>query len=99
MNDVWLGFPRDKVLHFLMFLPFPMLMYLAFHKAVGKPWSLILFLAFAIVTGALAGGAIELIQKATGYRSCDIADFRADCIGLFAGSLITLIYAAISKKW
>lgn len=101
MNDTWLGFPRDKVLHFLMFLPFPVLMYMAFHKPkpAGRPWRLIFFLLVTIVIGAIAGGAIELIQKATGYRSCDILDFRADCIGLLAGSIIMLIYGAISKKW
>lgn len=99
MNDTWLGFPRDKVLHFLMFLPFPVLMYMAFHKPAGKPWRLIFFLLVTIVIGAIAGGAIELIQKATGYRSCDILDFRADCIGLLAGCIIMLIYGAISKKW
>lgn len=99
MNETLLGFPKDKVLHFLMFLPFPVLMYLAFHKAAGKPWRLIFFLLVTIIIGAAAGGAIELIQKTTGYRSCDILDFRADCIGLFAGSIAVLIYGAISKKW
>ena len=41
-------------------------------------------------TGWEPGGAIELIQGLTGYRSADIGDFRADCIGLFAGTVLTL---------
>ena len=44
-------------------------------------------------------GAIELIQQETGYRSGDVLDFRADCIGLMTGAVLMLAYAAILKKW
>ena len=31
------GIPTDKIVHFLMFLPFPVLAYLAFDRYPGKP--------------------------------------------------------------
>ena len=99
MASGWLGLPKDKVVHSLMFLPFPVLMYMAFHRQSGKAGSFIMFMILTLIIGAAAGGGIELLQEATGYRSCDIADFRADCIGLFVGSIAVLLYAVLSKKW
>lgn len=99
MGEDWFGIPKDKAAHFLMFLPFPILMYMAFHTHRGKPWRLILFMVLTILIGAAVGGGIELLQMTTAYRSCDIMDFRADCLGLLAGSVLTMMYAAISKKW
>ena len=99
MNEEWFGIGKDKIAHFLMFLPFPILMYMAFHTHHGNPWRLIIFMTVTILIGAAAGAGIELLQMTTKYRSCDILDFRADCIGLLAGSFLVMIYAAVSRKW
>ncbi len=99
MSSEWLGIPKDKIAHFFLFFPFPILMYAAFHMHRGKPVRLILFLLLTLVIGAAAGAGIELIQMTTDYRSCDILDFRADCIGLLCGSILVMIYGAASRKW
>lgn len=99
MSSEWLGIPKDKIAHFFLFFPFPILMYAAFHMHRGKPVRLILFLLLTLVIGAAAGAGIELIQMTTDYRSCDILDFRADCIGLLCGSILVTIYGAASRKW
>ena len=99
MNEEWFGIGKDKIAHFLMFLPFPILMYMAFHTHHGNPWRLIIFMTVTILIGAAAGAGIELLQMTTKYRSCDILDFRADCIGLLAGSFLVMTYAAVSRKW
>ncbi|MGN0189164.1 MAG: VanZ family protein [Candidatus Cryptobacteroides sp.] len=93
------GIPQDKVAHFLMFLPYPILTALALHTSKGNPKGLILFLLWIVIAGAVIAGATELIQGTTGYRESDITDFRADCIGIFTGSVLTLIYGAVSRKW
>lgn len=99
MSSTWFGIPKDKVVHGLMFFPFPILMSMAFFRANGRPLKRIVFLTVCIIIGAIAGGAIELIQQETGYRSGDVLDFRADCIGLMTGAVLMLAYAAILKKW
>lgn len=99
MGSEWLGIPKDKIVHFFLFLPFPVLMYMAFHRHKGKPDRLVLFLLLSILIGAAAGAGIELLQMTTGYRSCDIMDFRADCIGLLCGSIAVMTYGAASRKW
>lgn len=99
MSSEWLGIPKDKITHFFLFFPFPILMYAAFHMHRSKPVRLILFLLLTLVIGAAAGAGIELIQMTTDYRSCDILDFRADCIGLLCGSILVMIYGAASRKW
>ena len=99
MSGEWLGIATDKIAHFFLFLPFPVLMYMAFHRHKGKPVRLVLFLVLTLLIGAAAGAGIELIQLGTGYRSCDIMDFRADCIGLLCGSIAVMTYGAVSRKW
>ena len=93
------GIPQDKLAHFLMFLPYPILTALALHTSKGEPLRMILFLLCIVMAGTVIAGATELIQATTGYRESDIYDFRADCLGIFTGSVLTLIYGALSRKW
>ena len=98
-SDTIFGIPKDKIVHFLMFLPFPPLMYSSFYGMRGKPWSLVLFLFITLVTGSIIAGGTEIIQGLTDYRSMDIGDFRADSTGLLTGCLSVMVYAAVWKKW
>lgn len=93
------GIPQDKVLHFIMFLPYPILSAFALHSSTGRPASLIIFLLWIVIAGAVIAGATEIFQGMTGYRNADITDFRADCLGIFTGAVFTLVYGAVSKKW
>ncbi|MDE7128659.1 MAG: VanZ family protein [Bacteroidales bacterium] len=98
-GSTWLGLPKDKVVHFLMFMPYPVLAYFAFRKADGRPASFLMFMLAIIVIGIAIGAATEIIQGLTDYRSADINDLRADSLGIFTGSILTLIYAVISRRW
>ncbi len=99
MSPEWFGIPKDKIAHFLMFFPYPAIIALVFCKSGWNPVKFIGFLLVVLVSGIVIGGSIELIQGMTGYRSCDIKDFRADCIGLFTGTLLTLsVWLAVRGK-
>lgn len=88
----FLGIPIDKVLHFIMFLPYPILAGLSFiGKQTRLPVSL-LILALAIITGAGISYGTEAIQAQTGYRAYEISDFYADMTGIATGTLISVIY-------
>ena len=73
----------DKAQHALAFAALAALGALAYPRRVG-------LLAASLL---VFGGAIELAQAATGWRSGDWADWLADAVGLVAG----LALAALSR--
>ena len=94
--DLW-GIPTDKIVHFLMFFPFPILAYLAFDRYKGKrlpslPW------AAAFVCGCAIAAGTELVQTRLSYRSGDPADFQADFLALLVSSLIVLFVILFKHK-
>ena len=70
-----LGIPTDKIVHFIMFLPFPLLC-----------WLLIFFGA-----GCLLAAGTELGQTLIAYRAGDPGDFLADGIAIAFSTVIALI--------
>ena len=73
------GIPADKLAHFLMFLPFPILAYLAYDHLTNRFWSAV-----------LAYGT-EYVQGKLPYRSMDINDFKADALALAISSVFVFI--------
>jgi VanZ family protein len=94
----FLGIPMDKVIHFIMFLPFPILMGLSFHKTSTKSLNTIFFALGTFVLGCILAGATEIGQSFTTYRSCDITDFRADSIALAISTLAVFIVNILRNK-
>lgn len=86
-KDFW-GIPTDKIVHFLMFFPFPILCFLAFDRFTTKWWHSLLFTGAVFLCGCAIAGATELGQLQTTYRSGDITDFLADGLALFCSSLL-----------
>ena len=85
------GIPTDKIVHFLMFFPFPLLCFGAFDKFTTKPWHSVLFVVIVFCIGCVLAGATEIGQSMTKYRTGDERDFFADGIALGISSLIVLI--------
>ena len=85
------GSPTDKIVHFLMFFPFPLLAFGGFDKYTTKPWHSFLFVAVLFGIGCLLAGATEIGQGFTQYRSRDPKDFQADGLALAISCLIVLI--------
>ena len=81
--------PADKVVHFVMFLPWPILAALSVMPGYDRASvrTVILLLIITIIGCALAG-MTELIQGLLPYRSEDIRDFIADSLGLLTGALL-----------
>ncbi len=84
--------PTDKVVHFLMFLPFPILSYFAFDRYTEKFWPSVLWTGVSFLAGILLAAGTELGQAfLTSYRSGDPNDFRADLLALGISSLLVFI--------
>lgn len=78
--------PADKVVHFCMFTPFPVLMFFAFAKKSSARIGLYL------LTGAAMALLTECIQGLTKTRSMDMTDFAADSCGLIFSCLLLLAF-------
>lgn len=91
------GIPMDKVAHFLMFFPFPVLAYMTFRPAGSGMFRKIAILLVIIVFGAGMAIATERIQAMTGYRSSEVKDFAADMIGICSGAVLTTLFILLKK--
>lgn len=93
----FLGLPIDKVLHFLMFLPYPVLSGLVFINREQKLSAVISIMLILAITGTGVAYGTEMIQAQTGYRSYEIADFHADMTGIAAGTVLAISYIAYTR--
>lgn len=91
------GFPTDKVVHFIMFLPFVFLGYMSFASRPKSRFQGILLVLAALVAGSLMAVATEIGQSLTSYRTGDEWDFVADALGLCATTLFTLALVLFKK--
>ena len=86
-----LGFEEDKVVHFLMFLPFPLLSYFAVGKNPASPWKALGEVLLIFLAGCLIAAGTEAGQSFLPYRTTDPKDFQADTIALALCSLAVFI--------
>ena len=92
-KDIW-NIPFDKCVHFLMFIPFPVLGTVAFHY---KSWWRTLCLMTLVAN--IFAFTFELLQsRITETRTTDPADLNANILGITVGLLVMLIAGLIAKK-
>jgi VanZ family protein len=96
-RELW-AIPTDKVVHFLMFFPFPALAYLAFDRYKANRSSSFLWAGVAFLAGCAYAAVTELIQSRLSYRSGDPVDFQADFLALAACSVFILIIILLKHK-
>jgi len=92
------GIPIDKVVHFCMFVPFPVLGYYSFdHErwSVGKTFGKIIEV---FSYGVIFAGVTELVQSMLPYRTQDIKDFKADVIAVGLATIFVFILELLIRK-
>lgn len=94
----FLGIPMDKIVHFVMFAPFPVLAYMTFWPAKAGKAGKLGVLMVIIAIGAGMAKATERIQSMLGYRSGDPMDFLSDMTGILAGALVIAAYILLKKE-
>ena len=85
------GIPIDKVIHFCMFFPFPILAFLAYDDFTERPIQALAALISICAVGAAFAGLTEFIQGQLSYRSKDIHDFGADCLAIGLSGFIVFV--------
>ncbi len=91
------GFPTDKVVHFLMFLPFPLLAYGALGLRPRSWWGSLLLVAGIFAAGCLLSGGTEFVQSFLYWRSGDLHDFEADALALGISSAVVLLIETVRQ--
>ena len=91
------GIEQDKVIHFCMFFPFPILAYFSVGKIFRTYGRALTFVLIVFLIGCLIGAATELGQGLTTYRSADPKDFSADALALAASSVLSFIICIIQR--
>ena len=92
----FLGLPFDKVGHFIMFTPFPILAYKVFDSGNLTNSRRILLIFAITATGVGLAAMTEFIQSHLAYRSADVHDLFSDLIGICTG-VVVAIYFLIRK--
>lgn len=92
------GIPLDKVVHFIMFLPFMILGYSTFHPINKSLFRKLAVLGILFILGCTFALATERLQAMTTYRSYELTDLTADCSAIAVGTLIILAYIIKTHK-
>ena len=95
----FLGIPSDKLVHFCMFFPFPILAFLAFDKYSETPRATFLYSGLTWVLGMLLALGTEWGQAhLTTWRSGDPMDLLADGLSITISTLIVIIWDLSKQK-
>ena len=92
------GIPTDKWIHFLMFLPYPLLAFFSFKPHETSVSRVLLLLLAVLAFGVLLAEATEIIQGYLPYRTKDEADLKSDCLGLVGGTFLTIIVLLLMPR-
>ena len=88
-KPIW-GIPQDKLIHFVMFLPFPILVMFTRRRRPASRWKAVWLTLLCLAIGVVIAGATEIGQGMTLHRDRNPYDFLADVWGLAFSSLIVL---------
>ena len=95
----FLGIPSDKLVHFCMFFPYPILAFLAFDRFTDTPKSTFLFSGITWVLGLLLAVATEWGQAhLTDYRSGDPWDLLADVLAITLSTILVIFWDLSKQK-
>ena len=89
------GIDTDKIVHFAMFLPFPLLSYYCIGKKPKNALAAIAAVLGIFLAGCVIAALTEIGQGMTAYRNADPKDFLADGIALGISSLAVFIIMVI----
>ena len=93
------GIPTDKLVHFCMFFPFPILAFLAFDRYTETARQTLTFVGITLAVGILLALGTEWGQAHfTDYRSGDPWDLVADTSALVLSSLLVNIWDIRKQK-
>lgn len=95
--DTFWGIPIDKVMHFFLFLPYPVLSARIFITKETSPAVCIAILTVLAVSGAGIAYGTEILQAHIGYRTYEADDLYADFCGIAIGAAACAAYITFKR--
>ena len=96
-RPIW-GIPQDKIIHFIMFFPFPIIAALALDLRPSRYGKAFLEALLLLVCGLAIAAATEIGQGFTDYRDPSVWDWVADISALVSSSLLVLTVLLIKVR-
>lgn len=94
-RSIW-GIETDKLVHFAMFLPFPVLAFLCFRTDRMGMGAVVGLIVLIFAAGCLLAWSTEYVQGLLPYRTQDRVDWRADIIALAISSAVMFVISSVS---
>lgn len=96
-REFW-GIPTDKIAHFCMFFPFPILGFFAYDHMTNTPLQAFGAIISILAIGGIFAGLTELVQGTMPYRTMDVHDYHADLLALGISAAIVFIIDIAKMK-
>lgn len=92
------GIETDKLVHFFMFFPFPILCFFAYDHLTEKPIQALAAIIVILAFGGIFAGLTEIVQGMMPYRTEDIKDYGADMLALSISATLVFIIDVLQMK-
>ena len=97
LSDYIFGIRADRIVHFILFLPYSVNAWLAFGSSLKKI-SGRYARYYILLSGIIISSATEYLQTLTPYRDFDLFDLSSNYLGIISGSLIVYILDKYAKN-
>ena len=88
----------DKIVHFIMFAPYPVLMFITVDNHSGSLMKRLITLSLVLASGAALALGTEIIQGTTEYRSFELWDLAADIAGILTSTMAVAAYIRSTNR-
>ena len=88
--------PVDKLVHFSMFIPLPIMFYASVGRRKGSLKRIYLRIILILLISCIIAGSTELLQGLSPNRSTDFYDFIADTVGIAFSCLLLVLYLKLT---
>lgn len=96
-KTLW-GIQTDKIVHFCMFFPFPILGFFAYDRMTDTPLKALGAVITILAIGGIFAGITELVQGTMPYRTMDVRDYHADLLALGISAVIVFVIDVAKMK-
>lgn len=90
VNETLWGIPGDKIIHFIMFFPYPILLFMVRRHPFSAGRQIWIYSIWVLLSGIAIAAATEIGQGFTPYRDNNPYDLIADGAALLSGTLLSL---------
>ncbi len=90
------GLPADKVMHFCMFFPLPVIGHMAYGKKADNMAEAVKILLYLASFSCIFAGITEIVQGSLAYRSYDMLDFMVDCMSVCVSGLMMFLIDTVT---